>query len=365
MKKILPLAKPPITTFPSYAAALGIMANYEESYDWFYSQYIQLCAIEITNAYEGNNTHSSYIPIFFVDTDTRRLTNTFSDYYFVMRENCPFLGIFELPNELADKIEESFISLVRHSIDLDMYIFAFFDVSKISQYKQVPSVFHEMFIYGYDDEKKEIYFADFPISDSLKYAYSTCKYSEMEQAYASMNTFQYPVIKSVALIKYMRGAQYTFDLLYVKDSVRDYLYPDRGRAEKSNDYTMSLFKALDWKTKTYFGIDVYDFFLHHIKSESSREHPNISLELFHALYDHKEMMIKRTSYFISKGYLNPEKSMFLIAYEKVRDNALAIRNMIIKYNIKRTNTIIDRVCNLLETTKEQETLLLKSIFDIT
>ena len=48
--KILPVKKPIISTFPAYAASLAIfLQNYEKSYNWMFSQYIQIYAIDILN----------------------------------------------------------------------------------------------------------------------------------------------------------------------------------------------------------------------------------------------------------------------------------------------------------------------------
>ncbi len=361
MKKILPLAEPPITTFPSYAAALGIMANYKESYDWFYSQYIQLCAIEITNPYEKEHTHAPYVPIFFVDTDVRRLTNTFSDYYFVMRENCPYLNIFEIPNELIDSFSGSFVEFIKYCIRTGMYIFTFLDVSKIKQYRQVPSKFHEIFIFGYDDENEIVHFADFPINNASKYSYSTCPYNEIEEAYSSMKQFEYPLIKSTALIKYSDSIPYTFDMKYVKDSICSYIEPNHIRAEEYNEYVMSLFSALGWNTKTYLGVDIYDFLLNYIGSEVKRNRQHISVELFHGFLDHKEMMIKRIKYFMCKGYFDEDKEDFVAEYRKVRDNIKIVRNLIIKYNISQNQIELKKAIDILQETREIEIPLLRKL----
>lgn len=363
-KKLLPLAKPPITTFPSYAAALGIMANYEESYDWFYSQYIQLCTIEITNPYENEETHAPYIPTFFVDTDMRRITHTFSDYYFVMRENCPFLSICEVPNSLINVYDESFVEFIKKCIDLDMYIFTFLDVTKIGEYKSVSAGFHEIFIYGYDDEKSCVYFADFPINDSSKYGYSTCPYLEVEEAYYSMNMLPYPIVKSVALIKYTNEVPYVFNMDYVINSVKAYMAPDISEANSYKDYVDSLFYRLGWKTKVYMGCNVYDFLTNYIKGETARGNNYFSTELFHGLYDHKEMMIKRVQHFISKGYLPKDKYLSIKKYYKIRDNALLIRNCVIKYNLRPSEELINKILELLKVTYDMEIPILYEIFDL-
>jgi hypothetical protein len=364
MKKILPLKDPPITTFPSYAAALGILSNYEEAFDWVYSQYIQLCTVEMTNAYKDKYTNISYLPVFFVDTDTRNFTNIFSDVYFIMKTSSLYLNLYEIPSELIVARKESFVSLIKQCIDLNMYIFAYIDASKIKQYAKLNLNLHEIFIYGYNDEEKLMYFADFPINDTVKYQRSVCSYEEIEDAFTSVVNFVYPLTKPIGLIKYTNSSPYEFDLSYVKNSIKEYIYPNRNVAENYNNYAMSIFRYLDWKTKTYIGVDVYDFFINHINNALTKEYP-VSVEMFHGLYDHKEMMLKRIDHFVGKGYLSADKLAIRNEYVTIRDRALAIRNLILKYKLQKKDVTLDKAKMLLNETKPLEIQLLKNIFEIT
>ena len=87
-KKILPIVVPPITTFPPYAAMLSILYNYEEAYDWMFSQYIQIYAIDKTGR---NSTDSAVCQCFFGDFDTRRLACIIADHSF-LRDDLSQIG---------------------------------------------------------------------------------------------------------------------------------------------------------------------------------------------------------------------------------------------------------------------------------
>lgn len=85
---------------------------------------------------------------------------------------------------------------------------------------------------------------------------------------------------------------------------------------------------------------------------------------FHALYDHKEMMRVRLDYFSKKGYISRDKQSFIDGYGKVLENALVIRNLILKYNIRRKEDTVSSLNSLLEDMKASEIELLQKIFDV-
>jgi len=363
-KKILPLAEPPITTFPSYAATLGILSNYEETYDWFYSHYIQLCTVDIVNRYDGKGLQTPYMICFFADTDPRRFMSPVCDNYFLRRDICPYLDIFEIPHELITSMGKSFVSIIKHCIDLNMYLFGLLNVSHIKQYGRRGGICHEVFIYGYDDDEEVVYFADFPISDTYKYTYSKCSYQEIENAFAHM-FFMYSPVRSIAAIRYTNALPYAFDFSYVQNSIRDYIEPDNSKAKAFNDYVMSYFSTFNFVTETYLGVNVYDYFSNYIDFELANGKDFLfATELFHGLYDHKEMMLKRIEHFMSKGYLASEKALLLDEYTKVRDNALIIRNTVLKFNASKKADVLRKADLVLKATKNLEIRLLKEIFDL-
>jgi hypothetical protein len=362
-KKILPVVYPPVTTFTAYAAELAILFNYEKTYDWLYSHYLQVYVLDIINRYENDNG-VPFIACFFGDFDNRRLAHTINDFVFLRREVCPYLDIFEVPNDLIDTSGETAVEFFKRSIDHDLYLYSYLDVSHIKQYGIDTQYGHEVFIYGYDDEKKVFHFADFPIDDSSRYSFSTCSYEEIERAYLGIEHHMFPLAKSVGLIRYTDLSPYTFNPEYVRDTVREYIYPDKERAERFNSYTVSYYENVDWKTKTYIGSDVYEYLSNVMEFDLSRGKDFIDHRLFHAMYDHKNIMLKRLAYFLQKGYLSGDKTELAEEYKSVRDQMMAVRNQVIKFNMQKNRKSIDKIKRMLGETKDRELLLLKRIFDI-
>jgi len=284
----------------------------------------------------------------------------------IQKRDCPYFNLYDLPSKLIVALGKTFLSIIKESIELGMYIFAYIDSTKIEQYLKLDVTLniHEIFIYGYDDEKEIVHFADFPINDAFKYTHSTCTYKEIEDAFTGILDFTYPLNKSIGLIKYTNESPFVFDFKYVQDSIRWYIEPDRNIAEDFNRYAMSTFSFIGWETKTYLGVDVYDFFVRQITLDANAGRSIFSLELFHGLYDHKEMMIRRIAYFIKNGYMSNEKLSLLTDYKEIRDKALIVRNLVIKYNINSDKKLISRISMLLTEMKVREIQLLKGVFSL-
>jgi len=368
-KKVLPVTYPPITTFPPYANTLAVLCNYEEALPWIYSHYIQTTVVDIIN--RGKEYIQAFTQCFFGDFDTRRIANTIADCVFLNRENCPLLNVFEVPNSLINSMGMSIVDVVKNLIDSSMYFYGYVDVSKIRDYRFYGSeeFAHEIFIHGYDDSKGVFHYADFPNNIENKYKFSECSYTDFEDAFHHIEGTYVPIVKSFAAIQYVLDAPFGFDYNYVRDSIFEYTYPDTERTRKYNDYIHS-FLASDpnlayyWIPKVYMGTDVYHYFRDYIEYEFNNDNnESIDPRLFHAMYDHKEMMILRLKYLIDKGYLSSDKAELLTDYNKVRDNALGIRNLVLKYNVSNNDNTVTKIFELLDTTRTLEIEMLKGIFD--
>lgn len=362
-KNVLPVVYPPLTTLPGYAHALAILLNYEKTYDWIYSHYIQIFAVD--KLHREKNEPDSFGGSCFCDFDSRRIATIGNDFNFLKRDGfCPFLNTYEIGNDLLASLDIPFLTYIKHCINTSMYVYTYLDVSLIKQYKQTKFNSHPVFIYGYDEDQKLIYFADFPNGPSWRYNFSTCSYKEIEDAYASTQASNWPPVKSTAAIQYIDIMDYYLDYEYIRSTVRDYLYPSETVAERFNEFITSLYGPKGWKTKVYLGIDFYTYLADFLDREVYLGSDFFDFRLFHSFYDHKEMMIKRLEYLTKKGCFAENKSEYIESYQTVRDGAMNIRNMLLKYNVTKNNALIDKIKNCLIQTKELEANLLCGIFDL-
>jgi hypothetical protein len=360
---------PAITSFPAYADALAILTSHEESFDWLYSNYIKIQVNDIVNRTNDPNDAMSFAPFtssFFCDFDTRRQANVIGDNFFLGGERCPFLSIFEIPTQFIDKIASNFCDFVRMAVDNDYYIFGYFDVSQIEVYRQnnIHDLFgHQFMIHGYDNDEKCIFFADF--LDKGKFRLAKCSYSQIDAAYTNMSELVIPLIKSIVAIKYNEQGFYTFDILHIKEQIASYITPNLHIAKLQNDYTLTMFTPVGWETETYMGVDIYDYLVNFIYKALDLQKTSIDLHHFHAMFDHKNMMLRRVDYFVQKGYLPRDVIVLNRRYKSdVRDKVLMARNLVIKYNLKPDLRIIKVISALLSEAREQEILLLKKIYNI-
>ena len=360
-KKVLQVKYPPITTFPGYANTLSILSNYEKTFDWIYSHYIQIFAIDLPNRSASDYSDAG---CFFVDYDPRRLANITSSYILLNREGCPFLHNYEVPNSLVLSMGISFETFIKQCIDLSSYVISLVDVSKIKAYNRDSELSHDMFIYGYDDDEGVFYYADFPNNASNQYNYSKCSYQEMENAFESITNASFPYLKTIAFAQYCDYRTYVLDMSFVRETIRDYLYPNRYRAQQFNKYIEARYAFAEWKSNVYLGVELYDYLSDYIGFELGLGKKRVSVVLYHAMYDHKELMLLRLKYLLENSHLAVEKLPLVREYQKVKDICLMIRNQITKYNATQNSAILPRIRAALGEAKDLEVRLLSEIFDV-
>ena len=368
-KKTLPVTYPPLTTYPAFAATLSILSSYEEAFDWMYSHYIQIYAADKVNrgGYKVDSGNAPYKPLFFGDSDNRRLAYTNADFIFFAKDVCQYFDLFAVPSDMFISGGETFVSMVKRSIGLDMYLYIYADQSKIGIFNRSNGFVHPLFIYGYDDEEGTVSAADFVDG---KFVYFKCSYDEIEAAYRSgIDLPNYcnnlpKESESIALIRYTNYAPFVFDFSYVQDSVREYLYPDKTKADRFTSYIMSRFSFSDQILKIHMGIDVYQYLSDLVELEFGAGKDYLDYRIYHAMCDHKAMMIKRVEHFIKQGYLNGSKASILEEYMQVQAKTLSARNCVLKYNMQNDKETAYKIPRLMAEAKDLEIPLLIELFDL-
>lgn len=363
--KDLPITDPPLTTYPGYADTLAILMSHPEAFDWVFSNYIQLYATQIiVNDFNHYFPTTGYAPSFFGDFDNRRLVNMMSDTIFLDREKCPHLNVFEAPLALIENNEHSIVDFIRKCIDLEMYIYGYADITSIHNYRvRNPSEtsFHPVFVFGYDDEKRRFHVGEFLLG--RKYHFTWFDYDEVELAFRNIKNYELLRVKSISLIQYVSNASFLFRFESVRKCISEYLNPTCESSLNLTEYSTSFFAPLDWHTHSFIGIDVYNFLEEFLSVEIALKLQRFDLRPFHALFDHKSMMVKRIQYFIEQGYLKKPISI-LEHFEKIKKDTEIARNLIIKRNRLLDDAIVERIPEILQKTKEQETALLRLTFDV-
>ena len=358
--KVLPVKHPPITTFQGYAVPLSIQVCYPVTFDWMYSNYINIYAFERPKRQKDD------IPIiggFFGDYDYRKLSHYTSGYSLILNSTYPFLQITQISDDLLEKLNVDIISLIKCSLSTERYVYTLVDTTCINAYKSYLGI-HDIMVYGYDDNSQELYIADF-LSSSGAFSFAKCTYDEFNNAFYSVWPSSLQTRNNIiGLLKYIDrnkdyNCKYQIDFSYIKSCISNYLHPD-SNLERNYDGYFSMMYELP--VKTYSGKNVYRYFINFIDTEQQFGKMQIDPRLFHGLYDHKNMMLRRIEYFICKGFLVASKCQYLSSYSHVRDLSLMIRNLVLKYNITGKLSLIPKIKDLLEETKAIEFELLTKVF---
>lgn len=334
-KKILEMTYPSITTNPYTTNKLSVLVNHEETFPWFYSNFIQFWALK-----KGPNHAKSYWFDFLF----------YNGYRF-----CPFYKRYLMDKKLLEFKWDSIIDFVIESIDLDYYIYLNINTSYIPEYKGFEkNVMHDIFVYGYDKSNKKLNVADF---FDKKYSYANIDFEDFKKAYYNLNlTNEYDFLEGVSIEAY-KYADYAFDINFVINSITDFLH-------SRNTTINSDLNEFDNKDDICYGLEVYNVFINYLEEQKNSRNFYVDLRGFHMIYDHKKTMALRIDYLHKIGYiLNPDQIISI--YKELEKECLKIRNYLIKLifsrNIQVFDICIEKLNNIVQLEEKALNIILKSI----
>jgi hypothetical protein len=307
--------------------------------------------------YYGENVHAA---TFFVDYDNnRQLTNSWEGDSLYRKPLCPFLNNYDVPAKVMGNLLDSPISLLKEAINLGMYLFTIVDISKITAFQRKDYYQHDFFVFGYDDEKRIIHYADFHNISSGVYNYATCSYEEFITA---CNSATLKIANHKLCFAESVFFKYDLDFSYVRRRIREYVYP----SEKAEiDYLQFLYmnRAIYCDNmKIFSGTNIY-LALSQLISDVLRGYSDyLDVRFFHGLHDHKIMMIKRMEFLFENNFLVDSKRDLYQKYHTISSDTLQIRNNVIKFNITQKKSTLNELSDRLTTLRTEECELLKEIF---
>ncbi len=327
--KALPLALPPIASFPFDADLLAILwAHESKTSPWIYDRYIQLQ----------------------VETDPN---DTFLDFYDDgVRENdllpayfCPFIEWRRIDRARNYPPINSFVDYVIYQVDHDTYVDTPLDqyyLSCSAKYEKRHFI-HETLIYGYDDINKTVQLADF--YDKGKFACCSVPYSELEASAAGLTNF-------INLYSF-RSVNYEFDLDIAKTFIGDFLHSKDSFAKYKISYE-------ERNKNVIFGLDVFDYL---VDSFNNRQHLN--RQSYHTLYDHMRIMKLRISYLRGIKVVNDDVYDRLTnVVDLLIDQTYTLQNMVLKYNMKKTQSDLQRINTRCMDLKYAEKQLFQELMEV-
>lgn len=300
-KKILKMSYPHIETFPMYANILSIL--------------------------EGNGIGEQWILNNFIETYNNDTDLVFYDYNYYM---CPYLNIEMISKKFLEKKDLNITDTIIENIEDNKYAYFIVNTAYIPAYRSQQGYPHDMFVYGYSNEENLFYIAD--CFAGGRYAYKTCTFRELEMAVSKISGDNELWFNGCLYFISLMEADYIFSHSRVVRSMQDYL---QGKPVTCwNCDNLHGRSDIDkWK----FGIDTYEF----LNEKVSTLNVDISRanQIFTLLWDHKKQMCRIIE------YLKLEK--FYDDMTELMEKAKILRNLYLKYIVKRDVAILNKMHEIL------------------
>lgn len=344
-KKVLPISYPMITSWQWHATLFSIIGDDEKAKNWIFSNYIQLRCYNIEEIFTGDE---------MLLADMMPGSSSLKE--------CPYLLFSLMTKEQVESYCGDILTFIKKTINLGGYVYGVFDEAKILCDSGADYKFpHELFIYGYDDEKQEFNVGDFTFGEH--YSYSAVSYSDVRNGYNTITAAEDHIFKDdykgrrgiYVIQKNLAETYYELDTKYIKDTLIEYL----ESKDSKNHFRMMRNRFND----TVFGVNVYDAVLKQIGKQLSAEDPDFDIRALHILYDHKVLMMERLKYMMDNGYLEFNGDI-LNDYMEVENLMLTARNLLIKTSITGKVDCMDRFEKYLMSAKEKETAVLSQVVEM-
>ncbi|SET22209.1 cysteine peptidase family C39 domain-containing protein [[Clostridium] polysaccharolyticum] len=328
MKKCLPVAYPPITSYPGIANPMSFLwVHKDKVLPWICDRYIQL--IIRPNHYSAGD--------FYEHADTENFIRP--------NELCPFYGLIR--NNQTTAHFEKLTDYIEYNINHEYYLEACLDNFYLScspyYYQKSHIRIHPTFIYGYDKEKKVIYISDF--YENSKYTQTSVTYDEINKSIEGIDYF-------IWSYKY-QNCNYELNLNLLKLYISDFL-------NSTDSFHKFEFSSPDYNRKALFGLDYYQY-AHDVFLECE----NIDVRPFHILYDHKTIMQIRLEYLHSQKIISPNQYQDLMELTRQSlNNALILRNTILKHSFTKKPKLIPRLKERCLLQKDYDENLFARLFQI-
>ena len=333
-KEILPISDISISAWPEQNFLFAILSGIPTGYDWLMNTHIQLRGSHYIH-YAGGNIDSS---VTFYPYSMHNLTPNMYDL-------CPFIEKYTLPKELVLSDFCSFHEFAIFALLSGYYISTYMDQYFRTDISGI-GYHHPNFVYGFDDETKELYLAD--NFENNKYGYKKISYQQADKAFELVNGNSWEVSVFLYRIKEYR---HTFHPEYVREQIVDYLNPGRGLCYLDRTVCMNPHHNDDeYLNEVYYGIECYELIQKYLTGIKNKDENFIDGDWrsFSMLRDHKQIMLERYDFMTSHGYSAENDSLRAAFVQQVKDCEVML-NMFIKYNITGDNAIIDRLsCRLSE-----------------
>lgn len=320
----LPVNSPFIITYKHHALKLAMAGELKKVSPWIASNFIQL-----------------YTPY-------NIMADSFCDPHwldFFLVEGCDesWLAIDPIMTSMiqgAPNVEQ----LIEEIISSGSYLYVYCDSYYIpfsSNYKQEhdPS---NLIVYGYDQNNRYFFVYDYNFKGSRKLEKLKIAYHELLTSIINLDTKVNDWVKTSKIYTVKGESDFSLDIELANKLLRDYVNskPSYTKTNNSLAYKDSL-----------FGKNVYLAMYHHLNL-MQRGYPVDNILPYSIFWEHK----KTLNLLIS--FLNSDRKVLnnniVHKFMELEQNALTVRNMLLKYNFKSTEELILKAISKIQEIENEE-----------
>lgn len=342
MVKILEYQKGLIDVYNGYACTTSFCVKNDEAKKWFIQNYI--------NYITRYNSKNEYVfsDYFYSDFTYNSAINFFQPENIV---NLPYV-CYSAPSSEVDNI----INFIHEKINTGFYICLFVNLKYLDAYCQKDDLVHDIFIYGYDDERQIIYSTGY--TNGKKYSSLIHSYDEICLAYKNVTAdspeHRWFDTKRISFFKPRENFVYDFNTLDFTEKLKEYLNIEVAYQKNKRLLCPNSDRNDE---KVVYGIESIKVLIHFF--ENITKSNQIDLRQLYFFFNHKVNMRYKIRYLLDNGYL--DDSYLLDEYDKIVDFAQRCLNISIKYKMKQNNICLKKIVFYLKQIYEQECCVLKKL----
>lgn len=284
---------------------------------------------------------------------------------------CPWIKHQEIWYEFLPSLNIDFIEFVVCAIDQNYYVLLKLDrfyIECAPEYGE-SHFQHDVFIYGYDIEKKELYFADF----YPYFGFFSMSFDNARNAFRNLKVDS-PILfrENIILIKPDFSNiknQYVFRLERVLNQIREYI---NGIASYEGYFDLKISDYEINRQRYVFGIDTYEYQKSYIETQIMMTSKKMKDYAFvewdhrgvHAIYMHKLLVKKLFDYLLCDNRHRKEIIYLSQQYEYVIAKAFNIRNNYLKSKLKQSTKDLIPILRKIDELKKLELDILNHVLQM-
>lgn len=330
---VLPVKYPIATSYMGLAPMLSILSSYKEPESWVYNHFVNLWRENLDCDYKHPLTFFSSNTIFC----------------------CPFLNNISLSSDIVHENYNGIVDLIMSSISLGYYVFFTYNqfyIPHCLHYQKLNNK-HMLFVFGFNKLDKTFHVADFFYKN--KYSFEKVSFEDLEKSVEGIIDNKWAVVRICKYVDY----KYTFDVKLLKKSINDYL----NSTHTVLNYETNILSEIERKNmctgKMVFGLNNYELIIEYLSQLKKDDNITKDIRTFHALLDHKVMMLSRLTYLKENNLIENFDTLYN-KFKKIKNYCKINRDLFIKYLLTSNNNILDRILDNIKiiVSEEKEAMLL-------